>query len=133
MARGTVVNEPVVSQAGTDAYRENYERIFGKDHKPQRGHWSFGEADASEKAVWAPIMSGRCHEGQVAPDGTDISTARKRARWMKDTGTADYADYKDVREKAAAEKAAKARGEFKPDKQLRDLIGRELYKQKVIL
>ncbi len=79
------------------------------------------------------IMSGRCHENQVAPDGTDISTRSKRKAWMRATGNADFGDYKNVRAKAAAEKAAKARGEVKPDRQLRDLIGRELYKQKVIL
>lgn len=133
MARGMVVGEAVVSQAATDSYREGYERIFGKDHKPQRGHWVFEEAEPSEHAVHAPIMTGRCHEGQVAPDGTDISTRTKRARWMKETGTADFDDYRGAREAKAKEAEAKRRGEFKPDKQLRDLIGRELYKRKMIL
>ena len=37
MARGMVVGEAIQSQASTDAYRDNYERMFGKDHKPKRG------------------------------------------------------------------------------------------------
>jgi hypothetical protein len=35
MARGTVVNEPVVSQANTEAFDEGYERVFGKDRVVQ--------------------------------------------------------------------------------------------------
>jgi hypothetical protein len=133
MARGTVVGEPVVSQANSKAYADNYERMFGKDHKPERGRWSFGRADPSAKAIHASIVSGRWHEGQKAPDGTDIGTPAKRRAWMKATGTADYDDYRGVRARKAAELEARHRGELKPDKSLRDLIGRELYKQKVIL
>lgn len=142
MARGMVVGEQIVSQANSEAFRDGYERTFGAK-KAQRGRWVWSEeeqrlvsADEYEppsQAVNAPVMVGRCHEGQVAPDGTDISTRSKRAAWMKATGHADYDDYKQIRAKAQAEKEAKARGEFKPDRQLRDFIGRELYKRKMIL
>lgn len=146
MARGTVVGEPVVSQASTEEFRSGYERTFG-NRKPQRGRWVWDEAkgrlvSADEyvppsRAVDAPIMSGRCYEGQVAPDGTDISTRRKRAAWMRETGNADFSDFKGARERRQKEIAERAEalrtGRFKPDKQLRDHIGRELYKQKVIL
>lgn len=141
MARGMVVGEQIVSQAQTKAFDENWDRMKHADNG-ERGRFVWdperrrlvrpGERE-SERAVDAPIMVGRCHEGQVAPDGTDISTRAKRAAWMKETGHADYSDYKSIREKAAAEKAAKARGEFKKDPALRDFIGRELYKRKMIL
>ena len=68
----------------------------------------------------------RCTAGQEV-------TRRKRAAWMKAADVVDYADGESLRQKRNAERAAKARGEFKPDKELRDIIGRELYKQKVIL
>ena len=142
MARGMVVGEAVVSQANNDAYREGYAKALG-DGKPQHGRWVWDPdakclVDAASyvppaRAVDAPIISGRIHEGVVAPDGTDIGSRAKRKAWMAATGTVDYDDFKGVRAKVRAEKAARARGEFKPDKELRDVIGRELYKQKVIL
>jgi hypothetical protein len=142
MARGMVVGESIQSQASTDEFRDGYDRIFG-DRKPQRGRWIWDEAqqklvsaeeyEPPSHAVDGPIMSGRCNENLVAPDGTDIGTRARRKAWMKATGTADASDYTQAWKKAAAEKAARARGEFKPDKKLRDLIGRELYKAKIIL
>jgi hypothetical protein len=142
MARGMVNNEPIVSQAQTKAFDEGYARTFG-DRKPQRGRWVW-DAEAGRLVnadEYVPpaaksgtgIMSGRCHEGMVAPDGTDISTRAKRKAWMAATGNADYSDFEGARRKRAAEQAAKARGEFKKDPALREQIGRELYKQKVIL
>ena len=140
MARGMAAGEQIVSQAGTEEFREGFDRTFG-DRKPQRGRWvmtSKGLVPASEYvpehfAVDAPILTDRVHEGQKAPDGTPIDTRRKRAAWMKAADVVDYSDGESLRQKRSAEQAAKARGEFKPDKELRDIIGRELYKQKVIL
>lgn len=145
MARGMVVNEAIVSQANSEAYRDNYARIFG-DKPAQKGSWvqdpETGElvsADdyAPAEANGARIMVDRFMEGDVAPDGTDIGSRQKRKAWMQATGCADYGDFKGAREKrrkALAERAEALRtGKFKPDKDLRNLIGRELYKQKVIL
>ena len=137
--RGTAANEPVQSQAGTEEFRSGYDRSFG-DRKPQRGRWVMtpkGLVPAEEYvpehiALNAPILTDRVHEGQRAPDGTPIDTRRKRAAWMRAADVVDYSDGESLRQKRAAEQAAKARGEFKPDKELRDIIGRELYKQKVI-
>ena len=93
MARGSVVGEAINSQAATDAYRDNYDRIFGKDHKPQRGHWSFGSAEDGERAVNAPIFADRIHEGTVSPiDGSDIGSRRKRREHMKAHGVEDATD-----------------------------------------
>lgn len=137
--RGTAANEPVQSQASTEEFRSGYDRSFG-DRKPQRGRWVMtpkGLVPAEEYvpehiALNAPILTDRVHEGQKAPDGTPIDTRRKRAAWMRAADVVDYSDGESLRQKRAAEQAAKARGEFKPDKELRDIIGRELYKQKVI-
>jgi hypothetical protein len=93
MARGTVVGEPVVSQANSRAYADNYDRIFGKDHKPERGRWSFGSADTTERAANAPIIADRIHEGTVSPiDGSDIGSRRKRREHMKAHGVEDATD-----------------------------------------
>lgn len=145
MARGMVVGEQIVSQANTEEFSAGYERTFG-DRKPQRGRWVMtpeGLVSADEYvppplALDAPIMVGRCHEGQVAPDGTDIGSRAKRAAWMKESGCADYDDFKGARERRAKEVAEKRRmvetGKVeKHDPKLRDFIGRELYKRKMIL
>jgi len=142
MARGTVVGESVQSQASTDEFREAHERIWG-DRPVQRGRWIWDEA--AQKLVRAEdyvppsmardaaIMVDRFMEGQSTPDGADISSRTKRKAYMAAHGVADYDDFKNVRAKAAAEKEAKRRGEFKPDKQLRETIGRALYREKKIL
>lgn len=148
MARGMVVGERIVSQAQTREFDEGYARTFG-DKPRQRGRWVWDRAQGrlvpadeyvppSSDARCAPIMTGACHEGQVAPDGTDISSRRKRAAWSKASGCADYDDFKSAR--AARQKMLAERAELvrtgkpsKPDKELRQIIGRELYRQKVIL
>lgn len=142
MARGTVVNEPVVSQASTEEFRSGYDRTFG-DRKPVRGRWIWDArqqklVDASEyvpesRAIDGTIMVDRFMEGERTPDGVDIGSRQKRKRYMQENGLADYDDFKGARERRAKEQAAKARGEYKPDPELRNIIGRELYKQKVIL
>jgi hypothetical protein len=93
MARGMVNGEPVVSQANSKAYADNYERIFGKDHKPQRGRWSFGSSDDTRKALHAPIIADRIHEGTVSPiDGSDIGSRAKRRAHMRAHGVEDATD-----------------------------------------
>lgn len=124
-------------------YEAEADRIFGADRKPQRGRWIYDPAQGKcvpadeyvppEAKHGAGIMVDRFMEGDRAPDGTDIGSRRKRKDWMRATDSVDYSDFAGAREQRRKEEAAKARGEFKPDKSLRDLIGRELYKQKVIL
>ena len=93
MARGMVVGEAVVSQAANDAYRDNFDRIFGKDRVVQPGHWSFGSAEESEQARNAPIIADRIHEGTRSPiDGSDIGSRRKRREHMKAHGVEDATD-----------------------------------------
>lgn len=140
--RGTVIGEQVQSQANTEEFRDGYSRTFG-EVKAVRGKWVWDErqqrlVDASEyvperRAIDGTIMCDRFMEGQRTIDGQDIGSRQKRKRYMEANGLADYDDFKGAREQRAREEAAKARGEHKPDKELRHIIGRELYKQKVIL
>lgn len=141
MARGMVNGEPVVSQANTEEYRKNHERIFG-DRPAQKGRWVWDEVQ--QKLVSAEeyvppasktgtgIMVDRFMEGDRAPDGSDIGSRRKRKDWMRATDTVEFDDFKGARERRQKELEARARGEFKPDKALREHLGRELYKAKII-
>jgi hypothetical protein len=148
MARGLANGEHVVSQASTDAYRESHTRALGEFKPGSRGRWVYDEAQRRlvraedyvppARAVDAPIMTGRCHEGQIAPDGTDIGTRAKRAAWSRATGCADYDDFKGARARRAKADAEKRQmletgRPARPDPGLRDFIGRELYKRKMIL
>ena len=104
MARGTVIGEPVVSQAGTDEFRDGYERTFG-DRKPQRGRWVYDAAQgkcvpaeeyrAPARALDAPIIADRIHEGTTFDAGdrvVDLGSRRKRRAFLRETGLADATD-----------------------------------------
>ena len=142
MARGMVNGEAIVSQASTDEYRDGYERTFG-DRKPVRGRFVYdasqGKCVPIEEYQPPPakcgttVMVDRWLEGTVAPDGTDIGSRAKRNAWMKANDVAPYDDFKGAREKRAKEQEARARGEIKSDPKLREMLGRELYKHKVII
>lgn len=142
MARGMVVGEQIQSQAATPEYRENHERIFG-ERKAVRGRWIWSDKEQrlvsaeeyvpEKRAIDGTIMCDRFMEGHVATDGTDIGSRQKRKAFMQANDLVDYDDCKGLREAKAKEREARARGEFKPDKQLRETLGRELYKHKVII
>ena len=77
-------------------------------------------------------------EGDRSPDGVDIGSRKKRKDWMRAADVVDHGDFKGAREKrrkALAERAEmlKTGKPTKPDKELREFIGRELYKRKMIL
>jgi len=104
VARGTANNEPIVSQAQTEAFDEGYDRTFGKDRKPTRGRWVFDVAQQklvpvdeyvapSSDAKDALIMAGRFYEGTQAIDGADISTRRRHRDYMKANGLAPADDF----------------------------------------
>ena len=147
MARGIANNEPTVSQANNDAFRAGYERALG-DAKPTRGRWVYDvrlkccvpadEYEPPARALDAPVMVDRFMEGDRSPDGVDIGSRRKRKDWMRAADVVDHGDFKGAREqrrKMLAERAEllKTGKPTKPDRELRDLIGRELYKRKMIL
>jgi hypothetical protein len=102
MARGMVVGEAITSQANTKEFADGYERTFG-DRKPQRGRWVWDEqarklvpADeyvAPERAVDAPILSGRFYENTATTDGVDIGSRQKHRAYMRDRGLAPADDF----------------------------------------
>lgn len=136
------MSDTIKTRPQTAEFDEGYERTFGKDRKPTRGRWvatPSGLVPADEyvrpestDALHAPVMVDRYMEGTVAPDGSDIGNRTRRKQWMAATGSADYGDFKEHRKRAQAEREARQRGEFKKDPALREFIGRELYKRKLI-
>jgi hypothetical protein len=56
------------------------------------------------------IQCDRFMDGDRAPDGTDIGSRQKRRDWMKATGSADYSDFTNHLQRAAAERAAPPKG-----------------------
>lgn len=121
MARGTANNEPVVSQANTEAFREGYARTFG-ERKPQRGRWIYDarlgrcvpadEYQPPARACDAPIIADRIHEGTSFDDGErvrDLGSRRKRREFLRETGLAEASDYSPAfREKAAERREREA-------------------------
>lgn len=105
MARGTVGGETPVSQAATDDYRAEHDRIFGERTPGQRGRWIW-DAQAGklvraedyrppDLAVNAPIIADRIHEGATFDDGTrtvDIGSRAKRREFMRSTGLVETSD-----------------------------------------
>lgn len=131
MARGMVVGEQIVSQAQTKAFDEGYERVFG-DRKPQRGRWVWDEKAGKlvsadeyvppERAVDAPILSGRFYENTSTTDGVDIGSRQKHRAYMRDRGLAPADDfspgyYERVRKQAQEEHR----------RERRETIARRLY------
>jgi hypothetical protein len=105
MARGTAIGERVVSQANTPGFRDGYARTFG-DSKPQRGRWIWdaeqGRLVSAEqyrptpRAVDAPIIADRIHEGTAWDDGErvrDLGCRRKRREFLRETGLSERSDY----------------------------------------
>jgi hypothetical protein len=104
MARGMANGEAIQSQAATEEYRENHDRIFG-DRKPCRGKWvmtpeglvpveDYVPPDAEAK--FAPIIADRIREGQTFHDGdrvVDIGSRRKLRDYLKSSGLAEASDY----------------------------------------
>lgn len=101
--RGMVAGQAIVTQAQSAEYDDGYERIFGKDRKPQRGRfvWSNEEqrmvdvgsewTDAERRAqtTTEEIEYG----GLRATDGADISSRKKRREYMRATGVTDSSDF----------------------------------------
>lgn len=141
MARGTANNEPVVSQANSDAFNEGYERLYG-DKPPQRGRWVWDEelgnlVDARdyrphEKAIHANIMVDRFYEGAFIHDGEkirDIGSRRKHREFMREKGLTTVDDFKDTwarNEKARYERRTQLRT---PSKTRREAIAKALYQK----
>lgn len=105
MARGSVVGEPIQSQAASEEYRAEHERVFGERKPGQRGRWIYDEAAGRlvraedyvppAHAVNAPIIADRVHEGTTFHDGervVDIGSRQKRRAFMRERGLEDAGD-----------------------------------------
>ncbi len=100
--RGMVAGQAIQTAAPSAEYDEGFERIFGKDRKPQRGRfvWS-NEAQAMVEvgSDWtdAETRAGLSEEevyGKLqTADGVDISSRRKRRDYMRAQGVTDSSDF----------------------------------------
>jgi hypothetical protein len=106
MARGTAVGEKPVSQAQTNAWDENADRIgLGQGESAhERGMFVWDpiqqklvrpdERVEEERAIDAPIMVDRFYEGVPSPiDGTVFQSRRQHRQYMKDRGLTTTDDY----------------------------------------
>lgn len=129
--RGTAAGEPVVSQANTKEFAEGHERVFG-NKRAQRGKWIWDaeqeklvpadEYRPPERALDAPIMSGRFYENQAMTDGTPVGSRRRYAQWLKDHDATHASDYSDgFRARLHKER------ERTQEKEIRETVGRTVY------
>lgn len=134
--RGTVANEPVVSQASTEEYRQGHERAFGApDGSAKGGKWVWDErqgklvpADeyvAPQVEGRVPVFTDRYMEGVQATDGTDIGSRAKRRRYMQENGLADYDDFS-----PAYRENEKRRFEREQDRERSAALKRAIYETK---
>lgn len=100
--RGMVAGQAITTQAQTKEYDEGFDRIFGKDRKPQRGRFVWSEQAQAMVEVgqdWtdAETRAGRSEEevyGHLqTTDGVDISSRTKRREYMRATGVTDASDF----------------------------------------
>jgi len=134
MARGTVSGETPVSQAATEEYRENHDRVFGERQGGQRGRWIWDEQAGKlvraedyvpqRLAIDGPIMVDRFYENTCATDGTDIGSRAKHRAYMKERGLAPADDFSPgyydriKKDQKRAQEAAR-----------RDVVARAVYKK----
>jgi hypothetical protein len=141
MARGTAAGERVISQAGTETFRSEYDRIFG-ERAPKRGRWvqdpETGElVDAEsyappERAIDAPICAGRFYENVPSPlgDGKVFASRSDYNGYLREKGLTPTADYDKPggewdRAEARRQNGLAASPESRRDRQER--LGRHLY------
>lgn len=122
--RGMVAGQPIKTGELTKEYEDGHARIFG-DRKPVRGRFVW-DAELGEMVEvggdWEPTdrpgaprrSEAEIYGNDVAQDGSDISSRRKRAEYMKREGVADASDYTNTWAKAKKEREAFLRGEVTP-------------------
>lgn len=101
--RGMVAGQAIITQAQSAEYDDGYERIFGKDRKPQRGRFVWSKeaqamvevgADWDDAPRKAPHVTEEIIYGNLrTTDGVDISSRRKRREYMRATGVTDSSDF----------------------------------------
>lgn len=133
--RGTAAGKQVITHAQNAEYDEGFERIFGKDRKPQRGRFVWDEESKSMVEVggeWtdAPRRAETGTEeltygNATASDGTLINTRKRHREYLKATGLAMAGDFSP----AYQEKQARSR-ELAEDKSRRETVERAFYKHR---
>lgn len=105
--RGLAAGEPIQSQAQTEEFDAGYDRTFGTpDGSEKGGRWIWDmrqgrlvkadEYQAEPRAVDAPIISDRIHEGTAFDDGErvrDLGSRRKRREFLREQGLAEASDF----------------------------------------
>lgn len=145
MARGMANGEPTVSQASTNEYRSGHDRTFGERKPGQRGRWAWDEEAgrlvraedyrAPVRALDAPIIADRIHEGTTFHDGErvrDLGSRTKRRAFLRETGLAEASDYSgEYREKAAQtrERTADRRIDASAEAAVRKLYDQRKWKE----
>lgn len=133
---------------GNNAFRDNYDKIFGKDKTPEFGRFvwddllhTFVKAEHYQPppstALNAPIMAGRFYENLSAKvdDGTgkavevDIGSRAKHAEHMRSRGLTVQSDFKETWKKEAEKRAEFMLhgGGAKESARRKDLLGRAFY------
>lgn len=132
MSRGMAAGEGVVSQAATDQYRSEHERIFG-ERKPARGRWvqdpvTGDLVDAASyvppsEAKDAPVAVGRFYEGIALPDGTVCQTRRQYSEYMRRNGVTAASDFS-PEYRQQTQRTAELRDAREAERTVSDAIGR---------
>lgn len=143
MARGTVVGEPIVSQAQTEEWDEGYERTFGERPQREPGRRSYvyrggrlverggpddtgfyDEADDARNHVVSDLYMVGAH----ALDGTDIGSRVKRRRYMQERDLVDMDDFKESWRNAEKVRESIRDGTHGAAER-RQMIGKALYEE----
>lgn len=144
MARGMANNEPTVSQAATEAYRDGFDRNFGErpTREPGRRVYVYrggrlveqggpddtGYYDESDDLARNHIVSDLYMDGVTALDGTDIGSRAKRRRYMQERDLVDMDDFKETWKKAEKTREAMRNGTYGAAER-RHMIGKALYEE----
>jgi len=144
MARGTVVNEQVVSMANTESFREGYDRsglgtsasakdkgrfVWDPERKALVRPWEV-DMDTTRMAKHASVIVGREYENVPSPRGDHVFTGRTDYnRYMKRHNLANASDFDRPGGCWDKAEAKRKQGFSTPEQQKdrRDRIGRRLY------
>jgi hypothetical protein len=133
--RGMVAGQAIQTQGPSKEYDEGFDRTFG-ERKRLRGKFVW-DSERQEMVPVGPDWTDAERRAQTgteelthgnirAPDGTDISSKRKRREYMHRAGVTDSSDFSSSWEKAAKERADFLAG-GKSDPALRYAVGKAEY------
>ena len=141
--KGSVAGQPIQTGTVTKEYEDGFERTFG-ERKAVRGRFLYTsggkalEAPVRVDDEWTQPDTGPSHKSEeevygkvTATDGTDLSTRKRHAEYMKRNNLTIDADFKESWARAAKERDAVLSGTHEGErKEIRETVGRALYQQK---